>query len=80
MKRAGKNKNAMTLTISNQQVEVKKIADFLMQMDIGVNDNGKYQNLIESSPEKQEWIENNFRIVRGGFDANLNEAFKIIEA
>lgn len=70
----------MTLTISNQQVEVKKIADFLSQMDSGVNDNGKYENLILASAEKQAWIESNFRIVRGGLDANLNEAFKVIEA
>lgn len=70
----------MTLTISNTPVEVKKIADFMMQMDCGRDDNGKYEALIQSSPEKQTWIEQNFRIVRGTLDANLPEAFKIIEA
>lgn len=70
----------MALTISNQQVEVKAIANFMSQMDSGCDDRGKYENLILGSKEKQTWIEENFRIVRGGLDANLNEAFKVIEA
>jgi len=70
----------MTLTISNQEVEVKAIANFMSQMDSGCDDRGKYENLILGSAEKQAWIEQNFRIVRGGLDANLGEAFKIIEA
>lgn len=76
----------MTLTISNQQVEVKAIADFMSQMDSGTNDNGKYQNLIEASVEKQAWIEQNFQLKKttlstpATFVVNLNEAFKVIEA
>lgn len=76
----------MTLTISNKQVEVKQIADFISQMDNGTNDNGKYQKLIESSVEKQSWIEANFKLTKltpsmpATFSVNLNEAFKVIEA
>lgn len=76
----------MTLTISNEQVEVKKIADFLSKMNDGTNDDGTYQSLIESSPEKQQWIEQNFQLKKllrslpATFDVNLSEAFKIIEA
>lgn len=81
MKRAGKQKKVMaTVTISGQQVEVKKIANFMSRMDNGTNDNGKYQKLIEESTDKQRWIQENFRIVRGYLDANLSEAFKVIEA
>ena len=68
-----------TLTISNQQVEIKKIADYMSQMDSGVNDDGKYENLILASDEKKRWIEQNFRIVRGNLDVNLAAAFNVIE-
>lgn len=69
----------MVLTISNQKFEVKKVADFLSRMDNGNDDNGKYENIIKSSSEKKDWIEKNFKIVRGDFDVNLDEAFKIID-
>ena len=70
----------MTLTISKTAIEVKKVADFLSNMDNGSNDNGRYTSLIEGSAEKRAWIEENFSIVRGTLDvADLDEAFEIIE-
>lgn len=74
----------MKITISNIQVEVKQVADFMSQMDSGCNDTGKYENLILSSEEKQRWIQENFS-AKTDFgklflDVNMNEAFKVIEA
>ncbi len=69
----------MTLSISNQAIEVSKVAQFLADMD-GCNKASFYQSLIEASAEKQAWIEKNFVIAFGDLDvADLDIAFSIIE-
>ena len=71
-----------TITISGQQIEVKKISDFFSSMNDGTKDNGKYEKLITESEEKQKYIQENFSIIRDGFFdvKDLDEAFNVIEA
>ncbi len=69
----------MTLSISNKQIELSKVAKFLADMD-GNNSVSFYASLIEASAEKQAWIEKNFVIAFGDLDvADLDIAFSIIE-
>lgn len=81
-----KKEKKMTLTISNQQVSIKAVADFMSRMDSGIDDNGKYESLIADSPEKQAWIQQNFVVFptplpsgKTHLNVNLDEAFRVIE-